>query len=80
MTRVVMLIVNTPPPRNASKAKNVDGQLKRAGVELVKGTLAKGTSFGGDQVFAERVGEGGGENRAGPKAGKRLRDTNVPEP
>ena len=80
MTRVVMLIVNTPPPRNASKAKNFDGQLKRAGVELVEGTLAKGTSLGSNQVFAKRVGKGGGNNWEGPKARKRLRDTNVSKP
>ena len=80
MIRVVMLTVNSAPPRNTSKAKNLDGELERAGVKLIEGTLAKGTSLGSNQVFAKRVGKGGGNNWEGPKARKRLRDTNVSKP
>ena len=80
MIRMVMLVVNTPPPRDASKAEDFDGQLKRAGVELVEGALAKGSTLGSDQIFAKGSGKGGGNNGEGPKARKRLRDTNVSKP
>ena len=80
MIRVVKLVVNTPPPRDASKAKHFDGQLERAGIEMVEGALAKGPTLGSDQIFAKGVGKGGGDDGERPKTRKRLSYTNVSKP
>ena len=79
VVKVVQLIVDVPPSRQAPETEDLELQLKVSTVDLLQGPFAEHLVLCGDKVFADGVGEASGEDRETAEARESLGDGDVAE-